>query len=197
MASLKYLWKYRAKFPVGSKAFFRCWAKRILSLPELITRNIRRTRLINKGATINETAEIGKIEVNGHKILLSIGKDSFLGKVNIALHAKVEIGNCVCINDGVEILTASHDVSDPNWKLIKATVIIEDYVWIGTGAMLLPGIVIKKGAVIGARAVVSKSVAEGEIVVGNPAKPIFRTRVKQLKYNPCALLASNKAWLEG
>ncbi|MFV5698735.1 hypothetical protein ACM55H_10240 [Flavobacterium sp. ZT3R17] len=37
---------------------------------------------------------------------------SFLGVVNIALHEEVIIGRNVCINDGVQLLTASHDVSD-------------------------------------------------------------------------------------
>ncbi|WP_439883537.1 acyltransferase [Pontibacter sp. MBLB2868] len=105
------------------------------------------------------------------------------------------IGEKVCINDGVEILTASHDVTDPQWRPISGGVIIEDYAWIGTGAMILPGVHIGYGAVVGAKAVVTKSVAPRTIVVGNPAKPTYKMRCDNLNYNPCEFLASNRAWL--
>lgn len=197
MAGFKYLWKNRAKFPIGSINFFRGWGKRLFSFPELLSRNFRRSSLTNKGARIAETAEIGKAEIKGPAKLLSIGKETFLGRVKIALYDEVIIGERVCINDGVEILTASHDSADPEWKHVKSKIIIEDYVWIGTGAMILPGVVLGRGSVVGARAVVSKSVPSNAIVVGNPAKAINRTRCDELNYNPCEFLAANRAWLIG
>ncbi len=195
MASFSYLWNNRAKFSTGSYNYFRAWGKRLISFPELLRRNRRRFKLIKKGALINPTCEIGKVDISGQFAFLSIGCESFLGRVKIALHEEVTIGKRVCINDNVEILTASHDVGDPCWKTIIAKIIIEDYVWIGTGAMILPGVTIGRGAVVGARAVVSKSVEEGVIVVGNPAKPINRMRSRVLNYNPCEFLAANRAWL--
>ncbi|MEP7231851.1 MAG: acyltransferase [Ginsengibacter sp.] len=197
MAGFKYLWKNRAKFPIGSINFFRGWGKRLFSFPELLSRNFRRSSLTNKGARIAETAEIGKAEIKGPAKLLSIGKETFLGRVKIALYDEVIIGERVCINDGVEILTASHDVADPEWKHVKSKIIIEDYVWIGTGAMILPGVVLGRGSVVGARAVVSKSVPSNAIVVGNPARAVNRRRCDELNYNPCEFLAANRAWLMG
>ncbi|GAB4016653.1 hypothetical protein GCM10028808_45780 [Spirosoma migulaei] len=197
MASVKYLWHFRAKFPVTSIAFYRAWGKRFFLLVGLLSRNYRRYTLIRKGATICDTAEIGEVSIDGSRKFLSVGGFSFLGKAYISLHTNVKIGNYVCINDGVEILTASHDVLDPEWKHIKGEVIIEDYAWIGTGAMILPGVHIARGAVIGARAVVSKSVSEGCIVVGNPAKLTNKTRHIDFNYNPCEFLAANRAWLIG
>lgn len=197
MASLNYLWAHRAKFSTGSHRFFRAWGKRFFSFPELLYRNSRRNKLIRKGASIHETAEIGKVNITGGLKLLSIGKETFLGRVTINIHDRIKIGDRVCINDGVEILTASHDVSDPGWKEVKASIIIEDYVWIGTGAMILPGIQIGRGAVVGARAVVSKSVEAGAVVVGNPARVIDNKRCLSLNYNPCEFLAANSAWLAG
>lgn len=146
---------------------------------------------------IHETAEIGEVNIAGGLKFLSIGSETFLGRVTLNIHDIVEIGNRVCINDGVEILTASHDVCDPCWKQVKAPIIIEDYVWIGTGAMILPGVRLGKGAVVGARAVVSKSVPPDTIVVGNPAKILERKRCENLNYNPCDMLAANRAWLMG
>lgn len=56
----------------------------------------------------------------------------------------------------------------------KGPVSIGDCVWIGDGAVILPGVTIGKGSVVGANAVVTKSVPEYSIVGGNPAR-IIRT----------------------
>ena len=47
---------------------------------------------------------------------------------------------------------------------------------IGGGAVLLPGIIVGEGSHIGAGAVVTKSVAPGAVVVGNPAREISKTK---------------------
>ena len=197
MAAFIYLWKNRARFPVNSTAFYRAWGKRMFSFQEVLRRNIRRKRLIKAGARIHPTAEVGKMVIGGHRNKLFIGAFSFVGEIKIALHESVFIGERVCINDGVQIFTASHDVLDPKWGHKKDKVIIEDYAWIGTGAMILPGVQIGKGAVVGAGAVVSKSVPAYSIVVGNPAKVISKSRNQNLNYNPCEFLAENKAWIVG
>lgn len=62
---------------------------------------------------------------------------------------------------------------------VNGNVHIGNNVYIGTGAVIKQGtksnpITIGHGAVIGMGAVVTKSVAEGEVVVGNPAKPLSR-----------------------
>ncbi|MBN2183820.1 MAG: acyltransferase [Candidatus Krumholzibacteriota bacterium] len=51
-------------------------------------------------------------------------------------------------------------------------VIIREFVWIGIGVMILPGVEIGEGAIIGMGAVVSKSVPPLAIVIGNPSKII-------------------------
>lgn len=197
MASLRYLWQRKARFPFASMNYFKAWAKRLLSLPELFSRNIKRLRLVSQGSQISETAEIGKVKITGPKKFLKVGNFTFLGRVTIALHDELIIGSNVCINDNVEILTASHDVNDKHWKHKKARIIIEDYVWVGTGALILPGVHLAKGSVVGARSVVTKSTEPGQIVVGNPAKAVSKERSADLDYNPCEFLASNRAWLKG
>jgi len=50
--------------------------------------------------------------------------------------------------------------------------VIEDNVWLGGGAILLPGVRIGRNAVVGAGAVVPRNVPENTIVAGNPARVI-------------------------
>lgn len=54
----------------------------------------------------------------------------------------------------------------------NGTTIVEDDVWIGTGAIIMSGITIGKGSVIAAGAVVTKNIPSCEIWGGNPAKKI-------------------------
>jgi acetyltransferase-like isoleucine patch superfamily enzyme len=197
MADISYLWNNRAQFPIGSKAFFKAWAKRILLIDELYVRNRRRSKLVRQGATIATTAEIGIVKVDGKRAHLTIESFTSIGRVEFALHDEIQIGAYVCVNDGVKLLTASHDISTPTWEHVKASIVIEDYAWIATNAIILPGVTIGRGAVVGAGAVVSKSVAPGAIVAGNPAKEISKKRSAELEYNPCAFLAVNNAWLKG
>lgn len=197
MASLIYLFKNRAHLKVGTKSHLKAWAKRVVSLPELMKRNRRRNKLVRAGAVIDTTAEIGEVVIQGNKKYLRIGAFSFIGKAELALHDGIKIGNNVCINDGVILLTATHDLADPLWSHVKKAIFIDDYAWIATNAIILPGVHIGKGAVVGAGAVVSKNVLPYQIVAGNPAQPICKTRVENLCYNPCAFLAANRAWLVG
>jgi galactoside O-acetyltransferase len=54
----------------------------------------------------------------------------------------------------------------------SAPVVIEDDVWLGANAVVLPGIRIGKGAIVGAGAVVTHDVEAMSIVAGVPARPI-------------------------
>jgi len=111
------------------------------------------------------------------------------------LHDEVRIGSHVCINDGVVILTASHDVNDPHWRAVTKPVVIDDYAWIATGATILPGVRIGRGAVVGASAVVGREVPPCGIAVGNPAAILKKERAADLNYSPVTLLAFQEAWL--
>lgn len=194
MASFAYLWKNRTKHSFGSKVYIKSWAKRVLSLPQLLVRNYNRTMLIQKGAKIDPTAELNTFKLEGNKNNLIVGRNSFLGKIEIDLHDTVTIGNNVCINDSVKILTASHEVNSPTWQLIKKPIIINDYVWIAKSAIILPGITIGEGTIVAAGAVVTKSTDKYVVVAGNPAK-VINKRLQNLNYNPCEWLAANSAWL--
>jgi acetyltransferase-like isoleucine patch superfamily enzyme len=91
------------------------------------------------------------------------------------------IGDNVSISPECYILSASHDVQSPTFQSRMASVLIEDRAWIGARAIVLPGVTIGVGAVVGAGAVVTKSVPPFTIVAGNPAREIGK-RNEQLTY---------------
>lgn len=191
----RYMWRYRCRPPLLSVAFLKCWAKRVLTLPSLLQMVFARMRLVSRGASVGGDSCIGKAVVEGKLDMLSVGDSTFVGRVKIAVHDRVEIGANVCINDGVQILTASHDVRDPAWRQITKPIVIEDYVWIATGAMILPGVRIGRGAVIGAGAVVGKNVPAYAVAIGNPLSIREAQRSPILAYSPVRFLAFQDAWL--
>ena len=95
---------------------------------------------------------------------------------------RLEIGNNVSISANVCILTADHDPQSATFAGRTRPVRIDDYVFVGTRAMILPGVTIGRGAVVGAGAVVTKDVGERVIVAGCPAKQIGM-RDAELKYD--------------
>jgi maltose O-acetyltransferase len=111
------------------------------------------------------------------------------------LHDHIDIGDRVVINARVTLLTASHRVRDPRWSTYSKPIVIDDYAWIATGAMVMPGVHIGRGAVVGAGSVVREDVPDGAIVIGNPAKVVSSGRLGDLDYSPVRLSAPMEAWL--
>ena len=93
----------------------------------------------------------------------------------------IYIGDNVSISSDVTILTADHDMDAPNFQGRVRPVNIQDYVWVGTRAMMMPGVTIGKGAVVAAGAIVTKDVAPYHVVAGIPAK-FIKERQKTLRY---------------
>ncbi len=84
----------------------------------------------------------------------------------------LRIGDDVSISPEVAILTTQHDMNDVEFALRGRGVVIEDHVWIGMRAMVLPGVTIGRGAVVAAGAVVTADVAPLDVVGGVPARVI-------------------------
>jgi acetyltransferase-like isoleucine patch superfamily enzyme len=190
-----YLWKDRLKLPFGSKVWFKQWAKRFWTLPSMLGFSWRVYRLKLRGTQIGEDSVVSRIQLGGKPRLLQIGSNSFIGRVDIQLQANVGIGSNVCINDGVKLITASHDVRDAKWKQFAQPIRIGDHAWIATGAVILPGVTIGRGAVVGAYTVVAKDVPNYAVATGNPVNIRDNVRNCELNYSPTRFLAFQAAWL--
>ena len=105
---------------------------------------------------------------------VAIGRNSRINRdCTLDIRCGLTIGDNVSISPEVMILTLSHDYNDPSFSdLDPGPVTIEDYVWIGSRAMILPGVTVGHGAVVAAGSVVTKDVAPMSVVAGVPAKPV-------------------------
>lgn len=114
---------------------------------------------------------------------LSVGLNSVINRnCHLDCRGGIVLGNNVSISPECSLITGSHDVNSPDFKYIEGHIIINDYVWIGTRAMILPNIELGEGAVICAGAVVTKDVRPYTIVGGVPARKIGN-RSKNLNYS--------------
>jgi acetyltransferase-like isoleucine patch superfamily enzyme len=105
---------------------------------------------------------------------LELGDRVDIGEfTHIRANGGVRIGSGVLIAANVTITSRGHNVELPRWSVTKdAPVVIADDVWIGAGAIVLPGVTIGRGAVVAAGAVVSEDVPPFTLVGGVPAKAI-------------------------
>jgi acetyltransferase-like isoleucine patch superfamily enzyme len=102
-----------------------------------------------------------------------IGEDTIIGE-GVVLDGRdtLHIGNHVDMASEVMIYNAEHDIESDDFRAKRDKVVIQDYVFIGPRAIILPGVTIGKGAVVAAGAVVTKDVEPFAIVGGVPAKVI-------------------------
>jgi UDP-2-acetamido-3-amino-2,3-dideoxy-glucuronate N-acetyltransferase len=108
---------------------------------------------------------------------------------HVFIESDVVVGDRVTIKCGVQLwdglrveddvfigpnVTFTNDKYPPskNWPVTKLQTIVKRGASIGGGAVILPGITIGQGAMVGAGSVVTKSVPDRALVVGNPARII-------------------------
>lgn len=164
------------------RANYRCLGVKIATNCKIIhDKNgeikIERGVCISEGVILIATTEKSKSK----KAYLSIGNNTVINEYsNIrASGGIINIGRNCMLAQYVSLIATNHEVDyvtgtmlNHIWSEKKNTIDIGDDVWIGTGAIILPGVVIGDGAVIAAGSVVTKSVPEYSVFGGNPAKLI-------------------------
>jgi acetyltransferase-like isoleucine patch superfamily enzyme len=132
---------------------------------------------------------------------IEVGDDVSLGirPVLMAALSRIVIGNHVMFGPEVVVIGGGHNstvVGRPMKAVHEKTgnedlgVVIEDDVWVGARALILRGVRIGRGAIVGAGAVVTKSVPPYAIVAGSPARVVrFRWDVGTILRHEEALYA--------
>jgi maltose O-acetyltransferase len=130
------------------------------------------------GYNINYTVRIySSVQIFGN-IKVSIGKNTFIGHESIITGglANISIGANCDISDRVSIFCGTHEIDVEGertaGKGIGKDIVIGNGVWIGYGALILPGVCIGDKSIVAAGTVVHKDVPARTIVGGNPMKII-------------------------
>lgn len=87
--------------------------------------------------------------------------------------AKITIGRGTYIAPNVGLITANHDIEDPDKHVEGKDIMIGKKCWIGMNSVVLPGVILGDNTVVAAGAVVTKSFESGRVILaGVPAKVI-------------------------
>lgn len=120
---------------------------------------------------------------------ITIGRDTVIQPyVHIGAVDSVSIGKGVLVASGVYVTDhdhSFHDINRPpisNRQLIAAPVVIGDYSWLGERAMVLKGVEIGEHCVIGAGAIVTKSIPSYCVAVGVPARVVRRYSIEDKRW---------------
>ena len=112
---------------------------------------------------------------------LKVGRSSSIGWFSLVdARGGITIGNNVTVASYTKMVTAKHDIEDPMFSASVHPIVIEDYVWICTGATILGGVTIGRGAVVAAGAVVTKDVPPMTVVAGIPAREVKKRNTEPI-----------------
>ncbi|WP_051133714.1 sugar O-acetyltransferase [Nocardia paucivorans] len=136
----------------------------------------RRSLLAELLGAIGDATEIRpplRVDYGRH---IRIGARTFVNFGLVALDvASITIGDDVQIGTNVQLLTPTHPL-DPAQRRAKweaaAPIVIADNVWLGSGAIILPGVTIGENTVVGAGSVVTRDLPPNVVAVGNPARVV-------------------------
>jgi putative colanic acid biosynthesis acetyltransferase WcaF len=135
--------------------------------------NTRRLLLRLFGASIGKSAKVCKGVTIRHPWLLEIGAYSEIGEsTEIYNLGRISIGDHTVVSQRAFLCAGTHDLSQSARPLLRPEIRIGSGVWICAGAFIGPGVRIDDNAVVGAFAVVVRSVDRATIVAGNPARVV-------------------------
>jgi putative colanic acid biosynthesis acetyltransferase WcaF len=129
------------------------------------------------GAKLGKQVEIKPCVNIKYPWHLTIGDEVWIGE-NVWIDSLVPIiiGSNICISQGAMLLTGRHNYKKPSFDLITGSIVLEDGVWIGAGAIVNQGITAYSHAILTSGSVATKNLEPYTIYQGNPAVKI-RMRV--------------------
>lgn len=169
--------RYRSDFSTAAKlrrfAWEVVWLLAFRPTPRWALHGWRRQLLRWFGADIGEGCRIAPSCRVWAPWNLAMGAFSALGDgVDCYSMGRITLGSKVAVSQRTFLCAGSHDVRSLSRPLITGPIVIEDHVWIAAECFVHPDVVIREGAVIGARSVVLKEMPAWSICAGNPCRMI-------------------------
>lgn len=162
---------------VNNRSGFRYYVGYLARLKNNIKYAFWRFIARRKGAIVGANVVINYKLAKNANANLKIGDNSSIATYKIDLRNPVTIGSN-CLIGSAEIITTSHNIDSRTFDRKDYGIIIEDYVWIATNALILPSCrKIEYGAVVSAGAVVVRNVSSKSVVSGNPAEEFKKRSV--------------------
>lgn len=133
-------------------------------------------RMVIGAGTLLRSVNVPVELATGDGAELVIGRDVRLNYgVSIGVVRQIQLGDRVRVGPYAMIIDSEfHDLYDRDKRARPRPVIIEDDVWIGAKASVLPGVTIGRGSVVGTAAVVTRDVPPFTVVAGVPAREVKR-----------------------
>lgn len=133
---------------------------------KLLFKRLRGFAWIQPGVTFVQT---NRISVGAH---FGVNTGTYINGLG-----GITMGDYVLIGSNVTISAGLHDIEGRTPPVfarpgIPRAIVIEDDVWIGAGAVIMPGVTLRRGTVVGANAVVTKDSEEYSVLAGVPARKI-------------------------
>jgi putative colanic acid biosynthesis acetyltransferase WcaF len=106
---------------------------------------------------------------------VSIGDNAWIGD-DVVLYSlgEIEIGENAVVSQNSYLCAADHDYRQPNFPIRAAKVHVQEEAWVASDVFISPGVTIGRGAVIGARSLVTKNMPARMVCHGSPCKPVKR-----------------------
>ncbi len=176
--------RYRSDFTTAAKlrrfAWEVVWLLAFRPTPRWALHGWRRQLLRWFGAEIGEGCRIAPSCRVWAPWNLAMGAFSALGDgVDCYSMGRITLGSKVAVSQRTFLCAGSHDVRSLSRPLVTGPIVIEDHVWIAAECFVHPDVVIREGAVIGARSVVLKEMPAWSICAGNPCRKIKDRVVKE------------------
>ncbi len=151
----------------------------IAGCPSFRIRHWYYTKIMKYSLGTDSSIHMGTFVTGNH---IEIGDNVVINRrVYLDGRIGITLKNNISISPEVYILSMEHDPNNPHFATRGGPVVIDDHVWIGARAVILPGVHIGEGAVVGTCAVVTHDVEPYQIVAGVPAR-LIGMRAKNIEY---------------
>ncbi|WP_253375265.1 DapH/DapD/GlmU-related protein [Okibacterium sp. HSC-33S16] len=156
------------------------WSQEALRITAELNNGYREPAIVRRllaqltGAPVDESVTVFPPFYSDFGKNITLGKRIFINSgCKFQDQGGIVIGDDCLIGHNTVMATLNHDLSpDRRADMHPGRITVGRNVWIGSNAIILPGVTIGDNAVVGAAAVVTKDVPENAVVVGSPARVV-------------------------